>query len=82
MRFRITIAQCVVPGGWEKDVDSLLDLLTIWKNLQNAGMRSWALICYELNDQYEWVTIDAEDIYRGMQRLFFGNEARLEFQHG
>jgi hypothetical protein len=63
MKFRIEIC------GFSKDVDSMFDLLSNWKELQQVGVQPHFISTYELNSQYEWVELDAQHIWNGMSRL-------------
>ena len=68
MKFRIDLC------GMSKEVDSMFDLLTIWKELVLVGTRESAITTYELSGEYEWERIDARQIFDDMRRLFYGDE--------
>jgi len=63
MKFRIEIC------GFSKDVDSMFDLLSAWRDLRVSGCEAHYIRTYELNSQYEWVPVDAQHIWDGMSRL-------------
>jgi hypothetical protein len=62
MKFRIEIC------GFSKDLDTMFDLLTNWKDLQLAGVRPEYIRTYEISN-YEWIDLDAQHIWDGMSQL-------------
>lgn len=55
---------------FSKEVDSMFDLLSSWKKLQQVGTLPEFIYTYELNSSYEWVELDAQRIWDGMSMLF------------